>query len=87
MPEPFIKFVEVDLHDNRKTKVWAVLTIDGRKLLGQIEWYSAWRKYCIVYRPSLGQVTFEENCLQLIIDFCKSETSKHREMRKGRIAT
>jgi hypothetical protein len=78
----FIKFVEVDLRDGRKTQVWAVLTLDGRHCLGRIGWYSPWRKYCYVISPVNEQVILEETCLGDIADFCKMQTFRRREMRK-----
>ena len=51
MKGPFIRFTPIYLKDGRKTKVWAVMTIDGSKCLGRVGWYSPWRRYCFIIRP------------------------------------
>jgi hypothetical protein len=80
----WIKFVEVNLRDGRKTRVWAVLTIDGCKCLGRIGWYGPWRKYSFIPVASDGKhLIFEEDCLQRITDFCRAENIKHREIKKA----
>jgi hypothetical protein len=76
----YIQFVEIDLRDGRKTKVWAVLTIDGTKNLGHVSWYGAWRKY--TFCP--GQLTvFDKDCLREIADFCEIRTDAHRSRNKA----
>ena len=82
----FIKFVEVDLRDGRKTKVWAVMTVDGRRCLGRIGWYAQWRKYAYVVSPVNEQVILEETCLGDIADFVKMQTFNRRQMRKVQVA-
>lgn len=79
MPD-WIKFVEVDLHDGRKTKVWAVLTVDGRECLGRIGWYSPWRRYCFVHKAveAGDQVILEWDCLRKIASFCEEQTHAHK---------
>ena len=82
MPE-WIKFVEVNLRDGRKTQVWAVLTMDGSECLGRIGWYGPWRKYSFIPVESDGKsLIFEEQCLRRIADFCETNTIKRRETRK-----
>ena len=76
----WIKFVLVDLRDSRKTKVWAVLTIDGRTNLGAVSWYSPWRKYGFSPNP---QTVFEQDCLRKIADFCELQTNAHRSKHKA----
>jgi hypothetical protein len=75
----WIKFVEVDLHDGRKTRVWAVLTLDGRAHLGDIVWYTSWRKYC--FMP--GKAVFDTNCLREVADFLDIQTTAHKSRRKA----
>jgi HNH endonuclease len=94
----WIKFVEIDLRDGRKTKVWAVMTIDGSECLGRISWYSPWRRYCYVINQSCAdleeaqgsdgvwtgqQVILEWDCLRKIADFCELQTEAHRSKRKA----
>jgi hypothetical protein len=67
----WIKFVEVNLRDGRKTQVWAVLTTDGKFCLGRVAWYSPWRKYC--FFPS-DKTVFEEDCMLKILQWCQGQT-------------
>jgi len=76
----WIKFVEVNLRDGRKTSVWAVLTIDGTKNLGHVSWYPAWRKYSFYPNP---QTVFEWQCLRDIAEFCQDNTAHHNKRLKG----
>jgi hypothetical protein len=77
----WIKFVEVDLRDGRKTKVWAVMTIDGSECLGRIGWYSSWRRYCFIVQLAADprqQFIFEQDCLRRIADFVERKTRQHK---------
>lgn len=71
----WIKFEPVEVGDGRKTRVWFVLTIDGTEKLGQIAWYSPWRRYC--FQPQLGTI-YEQDCMRRIADFCERETKIHK---------
>ena len=75
----YIKFVLVDLRDGRKTLVWAVLTADGHSHLGDVSWYSPWRKYC--FFPD--RATFDPGCMRLIADFCELHTTAHKSKGKA----
>lgn len=81
----FIKFVEIDTRGMRRsTRIWAVLSIDGKHCLGTIEWYAPWRKYS--YATGAGRINagtvvhLEETCMQDIIDFCRQQTGNRRQM-------
>lgn len=81
----FIKFTEIDLRDGRKTRVWAVMTVDGRHCLGRIGWYAPWRKYSFITggeRYQHEQVILEETCLRDIADFCQQQTGIHRQLQQ-----
>jgi hypothetical protein len=73
----YIQFIEIDLRDGRKTKVWAVMTIDGSECLGRVGWYSPWRRYAYVHRAvdAGDHVILEWDCLRKIADFCERETA------------
>lgn len=81
----WIKFVLVDLHDGRKTKIWAVMTTDGSECLGRIGWYSPWRRYAYVHKAVAAddQVILEWDCLRKIADFCERETHAHKMAGKA----
>lgn len=77
----WIKYIQVDLRDGRKTKVWAVLTKDGRHVLGRIGWYSPWRRY--VFVPTIGvQIILEQDCMRDIADFCEQSTQARKLERQ-----
>jgi len=76
----WIKFVEVNLHDGRKTRVWAVLTTDGKANLGAVSWYSSWRRYSFSPNPS---TTFEWDCLRTIANFCEQQTKVYKAQRQA----
>ena len=80
----WIKFTEVDLHDGRKTKVWAVMTIDGSDCLGRVGWYPPWRRYCFVHKAidAGDQVILEQDCLRQIACFIEEQTRLHKLNRK-----
>ena len=79
MPD-WIKFVAIDLHDKRLTKVWSVLTVDGKHCLGQIGWYRSWRRYS--FSPSQSNlVILEWECMRKIADFCEQAT-KDRKLER-----
>lgn len=84
MPTSYLKFLEVNLDDGRKTQVWTVLTLDGSHCLGRIGWYSPWRRY--VFIPSSNeQIILDYGCLREIAQKCEDETEGHRkELREGR---
>jgi hypothetical protein len=75
----WLKFVEINLRDNRKTQVWAVLTIDGRNNLGAVSWFGAWRRY--TFTPN-EKTTFEQDCLRDIAWFIEEETKRYKSSRK-----
>jgi hypothetical protein len=75
----WIKFVEVNMRDNRKTCVWAVLTADGKHNLGHVSWYAPWRKYTFAPNP---MTVFEWVCLRDIAEFCQDNTACHKNKLK-----
>lgn len=79
MPE-WIKFMTApDAGDGRKTKIWDVVTIDGSSKLGEIRWFSRWRRYA--FFPDRKTV-FEQDCLRRIADFIQLKTEEHKRLKK-----
>ncbi len=77
----YVTFVEINLRDQRKTLVWAVLSVDGRHTLGQIGWYPQWRSYVFVPASS-SRIILDWKCLLAISEFCRDNTAHHnREVR------
>lgn len=66
------------------TKTWRVLNKYDDIMLGQVRWFSQWRKYAFYPAPD---TIFEEDCMRDISDFCEKETEWHkytaRPMRHG----
>jgi hypothetical protein len=58
----------------RKTQIWNVLTKDGF-VLGQVKWFSRWRKYCFFAN---GETVFEQTCLGDLAEFIVLMTHQHK---------
>jgi hypothetical protein len=78
MMKRWITFEPASRPANRKTDVWFVHPLDGGFDLGQVKWFTGWRRYC--FFPHLDTV-FEQDCLRDIATFCEDETRKHKERK------
>lgn len=58
-----------------KTFVWDVSPTSGGTHLGEIRWFSAWRKYC--FFPTGGMV-FDASCLRDITNFIDVATEQRK---------
>ena len=65
---------DVQIHDTGKTRIWSVDS--NMTPLGQIRWYSNWRRYC--FFPS-NATLFDRNCLEQIIAFIDEQMRLHKE--------
>jgi hypothetical protein len=74
MAKSFVRFVEVEAPKNFKTKIWDVTTLDRAGLLGQVKWYSQWRKYTFF---AANNTLFDFDCLNEIAAFVQSSTAEH----------
>lgn len=54
--------------DTGKTYIYEVFSKEGGMILGEVKWFSNWRKYAFFPKANC---LFEEKCLQDIIDFLK----------------
>lgn len=70
----YVRFIETDPSKSGKTKIWDVTTMDRSGLLGQVRWWSQWRKY--TFHPSPTSL-FDFDCLTEIGRFCRTETESH----------
>lgn len=68
----------------RRTLVWRVSTKEHRLPLGEIDWYSPWRRY--VFEPEAGTL-YEEDCLRVIAAFVENLTRRQRATWKGGAST
>jgi len=63
-----------------KTDTWEVWSLNEANHLGQVRWYTPWRKYS--FFPASGTV-WEQDCLRSIAVFLEWETKKHRDGRRA----
>jgi len=72
MMEPrFINFMPIPIKVTRKTPIWHVMTKKGSVFLGEIKWYTPWRKFA--FFPNTSTI-FEEECLRDIAAHCEYMT-------------
>ena len=62
----------------RKTEIWGVFD-EGYNPLGEIRWWSSWRRY--TFHPMDGTL-YGAFCLQTLSKFCDEETRKRKAARK-----
>ena len=74
MPKPYVRFAEVEAPKHFKSKIWDVPTVDRSGLLGQIKWFTQWRKY--TFFPN-NNTLFDFDCLTEIAEFVAKETAEH----------
>ena len=69
----WVKIEEVGKSDSGKTLIWDVT--NGKFWLGEIRWFSKWRKYA--FYPYQNTV-FEEDCMRDISNWCEQATRHHK---------
>lgn len=69
----FLTFNVQALGESVKTQRWTVLSQSAS--LGEISWYSAWRRYA--FHPSQGTV-FDAACLAEVTEFLTAETERQK---------
>ncbi len=72
----YISFRMAGQSPSGKTAIWLV-TAKGGDWLGEVRWFSRWRKYSFFPYPS---TVFETTCLSELAEFLKDRT---REQRTG----
>jgi len=86
----YILFLHEWIFDKPKTQVWNVFSKEDKDWLGQISWFSQWRKYAFrstakIDKDShvriLSDIWFEERCLGDIASFIEELTRKHKEAK------
>lgn len=75
----YIEFVEQK--PKPKTKVWSVQNRRFHDELGQVLWYSAWRRYC--FAPTCP-AWYSEECLDAIIKFLVQADRQHEIIKAER---
>ena len=72
------KWIEfVLIKQGEKTNVWNVDVKSNKATLGQIKWYSGWRKYS--FFPLLGTL-YEPTCLRDIASFIEEQMNIRRRI-------
>lgn len=61
--------------NNRKTKVWEIVSTKNNITLGIVIWHSPWRKF--VFKPEF-QTLFSIDCLEDIIKFIDQKQRLHK---------
>lgn len=87
----WIYFLRKPEEDKPKTQVWHVHAKKDNSWLGDISWFSIWRKYAFrstalhtgEFGIQLSEVWFEDECLEDIVLFCRQLNEKHRELKKN----
>lgn len=81
-----IKFVLVTekskKEEKRITDIWNVFNKHDGDFLGEVKWYSHWRKYCLYTSDTYFTHIFEETCLRDTADFIEARTKEHRKARR-----
>jgi len=70
-----IRFEEI-LPVSTKTKQWVVLSESSRQRLGEVRWYSPWRRYCF-YATVAGAI-FDTECLFDIREFMHARMQERK---------
>ena len=63
------------IKEGEKTNVWYVVTSEGHKTLGEIKWFSRWRKYAFF---PMAETVYENDCLKDIAEFIEIQMRARR---------
>jgi hypothetical protein len=63
-----------------RTETWEVWSLHDAIHLGQVRWYSRWRRYC--FFPSSGTV-YDPDYLRSIARFLEEETASQRKGKRS----
>ena len=72
---PFVRFEEVNVTPERKTRVWDVVSTWTGRRLGRVSWFSGWRRYNLF--PDVG-TTLDALCLREVATFLESAMQARR---------
>lgn len=67
----YVRFVSLGTRPGRKTECWSVQSKETGDLLGDVRWWSAWRRYS--FWPA-DHTVFEQTCLRDIANFIEDRT-------------
>lgn len=73
----YVEFSPHYLGPGKLTKAWHVVGRGSRTILGEIKWYTHWRRY--VFHPAIThQCIFDARCLEVITAFLDEQTDLQR---------
>jgi hypothetical protein len=75
-----IEFVRYGTTLTGLTFIWRVHTKRGGACLGEVRWFSRWRKYSFFPNP---ECVFEQTCLNEIAEFIVARTREHTGKHLG----
>ena len=75
MSAKWLDFMSLGRSPSGKTERWSVHAKQGGAALGEVKWYSGWRRYC--FFPFDGSL-YEQDCLRDIATFCEMRTMEQR---------
>ena len=73
------QYIRFDLVKRKsKTNVYSVININHNYRLGEIKWYSGWRRYC--FHTEDEEIILSSGCMNQIIEFIER---LKKEQKKG----
>ncbi len=75
----YIEFVDAGTSESGKTRLWDVYPKGNRQMvLGEVSWYSPWRKYVFMPPSGTADVVFDQTCLRDVANFIEEQTKLHK---------
>lgn len=65
-----------------KTEHWVIASRTDSYILAQVKWYGPWRQYIMF--PESGNILFNKDCLQDIVNFLKDLNKEYKENQGGK---
>jgi endonuclease IV len=74
----YIDFCEIHAGTKKVTREWHVLARTTRTILGEVRWYTAWRRY-VFYPAITHQCLFNAGCLEEVSAFLDRQTTEQQK--------
>jgi hypothetical protein len=79
----YVEFCEKIAGPKKVTREWDVVALTTRTILGEVSWYTHWRRY--VFFPAIThQTLFDARCMEEISAFLIAETDKQKSLAAAR---
>lgn len=79
----FISLKMKELSDSGKTQIWKILNRNEDDYLGEVKWFSHWRKY--VFFPEIS-THYDDECLKEISSFLTDLNYIHKKQRESKMS-